>query len=255
MNKAKVSELIIDNQSGIYGLGLAAEEYDESKVRYLRITDIDDNGFLLNDDKKSVSSSNIEEYILNANDLVVARTGNSTGRTYVHDVADGPLAYAGFLIKYVFDEEKINPRYLKYYTTSKTYKDQIKAFVGSTRGNMNANDFKTVSIHYPDRKTQDKLVDLFDNFGSKIKNNNAINTELEAMAQTIYDYWFLQFEFPDEHGKPYKSSGGKMVWNEELKRDIPDGWGITHLGEITNCLDSKRIPLSGKDRETRKQNG
>lgn len=244
MNKAKVSELIIDNQSGIYGLGLAAEEYDESKVRYLRITDIDDNGFLLNDDKKSVSSSNIEEYILNANDLVVARTGNSTGRTYVHDVADGPLAYAGFLIKYVFDEEKINPRYLKYYTTSKTYKDQIKAFVGSTRGNMNANDFKTVSIHYPDRKTQDKLVDLFDNFGSKIKNNNAINTELEAMAKTIYDYWFLQFEFPDENGKPYKSSGGKMVWNEELKRDIPDGWEPCH---IRDCIKHINTGLNPRD--------
>lgn len=70
---------------------------------------------------------------------------------------------------------------------------------------------------------------------SKIDNNNAIISELQAMAKTLYDYWFLQFDFPDENGKPYKSSGGKMVWNEELKREIPEGWevkSLDFLGEI-----------------------
>ena len=66
----------------------------------------------------------------------------------------------------------------------------------------------------------------------KIKNNIKINIELESMAKTIYDYWFLQFEFPNEDGKPYKSSGGKMVWNEELKREIPEGWKIETLGNL-----------------------
>ena len=83
----------------------------------------------------------------------------------------------------------------------------------------------------------------------KIQTNNQINQELEAMAKTLYDYWFVQFDFPDQNGKPYKSSGGKMIYNPELKREIPEGWGVEKLGDITICHDSKRVPLSSNDRE------
>ncbi|RSI03780.1 Type I restriction modification DNA specificity domain protein [Streptococcus sanguinis] len=83
----------------------------------------------------------------------------------------------------------------------------------------------------------------------KIQINNQINQELEAMAKTLYDYWFVQFDFPDQNGKPYKSSGGKMVYHPELKREIPEGWGVEKLGDITICHDSKRVPLSSNDRE------
>ena len=68
----------------------------------------------------------------------------------------------------------------------------------------------------------------------KIQINNQINQELEAMAKTLYDYWFVQFDFPDQNGKPYKSSGGKMVYNQELKRQIPEGWGVDSLWNIAN---------------------
>ena len=137
MNKSTVGELIIDDESCQYGLGLPAEEYAPNKVRYLRISDIDDSGNLLDNDKKFISAPNIKDYILKPNDLVVARTGNSTGRTYVYSEDDEKLAYAGFLIKYVFNSEKINPRYMKYFTVSDFYKKQISGFSGSTRGNMN----------------------------------------------------------------------------------------------------------------------
>ena len=72
-------------------------------------------------------------------------------------------------------------------------------------------------------------------------NNNKINAELESIAKTIYDYWFLQFEFPNEERKPYKSSGGKMVWNEELKREIPEGWECKKLDEVFDFVKG-RIP-------------
>ena len=68
----------------------------------------------------------------------------------------------------------------------------------------------------------------------KIQINNQINQELEAMAKTLYDYWFVQFDFPDQNGKPYKSSGGKMVYHPELKREIPEGWGVDSLWNIAN---------------------
>lgn len=101
---------------------------------------------------------------------------------------------------------------------------------------------------------QKKIGSLLKALDSKIENNNKINAELELMAKTIYDYWFLQFEFPNEEGKPYKSSGGKMVWNEELKREIPEGWEVTTIGDVTVCHDSKRIPLTGNEREEIKGN-
>lgn len=76
---------------------------------------------------------------------------------------------------------------------------------------------------------QQKIASVLSSLDSKIELNNRINAELEAMAKTIYDYWFVQFDFPDANGKPYKSSGGKMVWNEELKREIPEGWEVENL--------------------------
>ena len=76
-----------------------------------------------------------------------------------------------------------------------------------------------------------------------------INDYLEEMAKTIYNYWFIQFDFPDENGKPYKSSGGKMSFCNELNREIPQNWNYTSIGNITICLDSERIPLSNQQRE------
>jgi restriction modification system DNA specificity subunit len=81
---------------------------------------------------------------------------------------------------------------------------------------------------------QIKIGKLLKSIDQKIQINNQINQELEAMAKTLYDYWFVQFDFPDQNGKPYKSSGGKMVYNPELKREIPEGWGVDSLWNIAN---------------------
>lgn len=98
-------------------------------------------------------------------------------------------------------------------------------------------------IPIPSIEEQEQLGNLANSIDKKIENNNKINAKLESLAKTIYDYWFLQFEFPNEEGKPYKSSGGKMVWNKELKREIPDGWKVSNIKnycEITDCLHSKK---------------
>lgn len=86
---------------------------------------------------------------------------------------------------------------------------------------------------------QRNIANRLKSIDSKIKNNFMINAELESMAKTLYDYWFLQFEFPNVEGKPYKSSGGKMIWNEELKRKIPEGWAVENLIETSLCKDIK----------------
>ena len=94
-------------------------------------------------------------------------------------------------------------------------------------------------IDLPDLITQRRIGRVLKCIDDKIENNNKINAELESMAKTVYDYWFLQFDFPDENGRPYKSSGGKMVWNEELKREIPEGWEAKRLGDIFNFVKGK----------------
>ena len=91
---------------------------------------------------------------------------------------------------------------------------------------------KDMLIPIPSIEEQEQLGNLANSIDKKIENNNKINAELESLAKTIYDYWFLQFEFPNEEGKPYKSSGGKMVWNEELKREIPEGWASENFGKL-----------------------
>lgn len=89
-----------------------------------------------------------------------------------------------------------------------------------------------VEIDVPEKDVQDDIARVLSTIDEKIENNNAICSNLEAMAKLLYDYWFVQFDFPDENGRPYKSSGGKMVWNDKLKREIPEGWEVQKIGDI-----------------------
>ncbi|HEL9598549.1 TPA: restriction endonuclease subunit S [Streptococcus suis] len=123
---------------------------------------------------------------------------------------------------------------------------------GSGVPTMNRNHLHPLKVNaFIDKNYQVKLSSILSILDQKIALNNQINEELEAMAKTLYDYWFVQFDFPDENGKPYKSSGGKMVYNDQLKREIPEGWGVKCLGEVSICHDSRRVPLSSKDRENK----
>jgi type I restriction enzyme, S subunit len=119
---------------------------------------------------------------------------------------------------------------------------------------LNSNDIKEYEIRLPSKiSEQQKIAAVLSALDAKIELNQRINAELESMAKTLYDYWFVQFDFPfdfaqgkpNEKGKPYKSAGGKMVWNEELKREIPLGWEVC---ELRNYITSKRgVSYSGKD--------
>ena len=104
---------------------------------------------------------------------------------------------------------------------------------GSGVPTMNRNHLHPIKIRaYRDKICQQRAIKILSLIDKKIKTNNQINKELEAMAKTIYDYWFVQFDFPDQNGKPYKSSGGKMVYHPELKREIPEGWGVEKIENI-----------------------
>lgn len=178
---------------GEYGIGASAVPFDSSKYTYLRITDINDDGTLNKQNLMSVDDINACNYILKKNDIVFARTGNSTGRSYFYDGSDGVLVYAGFLIKFSIDDNKVNPRILKYYTHSKPYFDWVHSFdTGGTRGNINAKTYGTMPIILPSRKIQDKIVSILKSFDDKIELNRRINENLEQQAQALFDFYFIK---------------------------------------------------------------
>ena len=117
----------------------------------------------------------------------------------------------------------------------KTQYNELRNLSSGVRKNLNSNDIRNFVIRLPiELEDQKKIAAVLSALDAKIDCNNRINAELEAMAKTLYDYWFVQFDFPDASGKPYKSSGGKMVYNAKVKREIPEGWQDKQLCQIAN---------------------
>lgn len=150
------------------------------------------------------------------------------------------------LVLLKIDKSKCIPKYLLYTLMSEYVQVQIRRInqTGSIVSNLNISSLKKLKIPLHNFEEQRKIANILSAIDDKIQINNQINQELEAMAKTLYDYWFMQFDFPDQNGKPYKSSGGKMVYNPELKREIPEGWGVeklSHFLTIKNGKDHKHL--------------
>ena len=153
---------------------------------------------------------------------------------YFDTYSDDLVVSTGFATLDVMDP-RVNSKYLYYLLTQNSVISQLQS-IGenstSSYPSIRPEDIGNLSFMFPDIDIQNKIADILTSIDKKIQINNQINQELEAMAKTLYDYWFVQFDFPDQNGNPYKSSGGKMVYNLELKREIPEGWGVEKLGEL-----------------------
>ena len=218
------------NGKGTYGIAASAVPYAKDKYTYLRITDINDDGTLNLDDLKSVDDPEACNYVLQPNDIVFARTGASTGRNYFYDGSDGTFVYAGFLIKFSIDPNKVNPLYVKYFCQSQKYRDWIYSFnIGSTRGNINERTLAQMPIELPSRRQQDLLVENLSKSDAKIKLNNQINRNLEEQAQAIFKSWFVDFE-------PFDG-------------EMPKDWSIGKLSDIAE-YEKEKISLSELTEET-----
>ena len=148
------------------------------------------------------------------------------------------------LVLLKIDKSKCLPKYLLYTLMSEYVQVQIRRInqTGSIVSNLNISSLKELKIPLHNFEEQRKITNILSAIDDKIQINNQINQELEAMAKTLYDYWFVQFDFPDQNGKPYKSSGGKMVYNPELKREIPEGWGVEKLGDFESKIITGKTP-------------
>ncbi|HFU4238672.1 restriction endonuclease subunit S [Streptococcus suis] len=169
-------------------------------------------------------------------DVFLTRTSETLDELALSSVAlnNYPFAtYSGFLKRLrPKNKIKVYPKFIAFYLRSSYFRKTIINHTTMTlRASFNESMFSYLEVYLPDYDEQVRIGDFLYKLNQKITLNNQINEELEAMAKTLYDYWFVQFDFPDENGKPYKSSGGKMVYNDQLKREIPEGWGVERLGE------------------------
>ncbi len=252
-----------------YRLGEICEIYGRIGFRGYTTMDLAENE---NDGAITLSPSNIEngeisfarntylkwdkfyespEIILEKGDVVLVKTGSSIGKTaLVRDIPHPITLNPQFV---VLKKIKADSTFLSYVLKGEFFQKSLDAItVGSTIPTLSQENLSNISIFLPSIENQHCIAAILTSIDRKIALNRAINRNLEALAKQLYDYWFVQFDFPDENGKPYKSSGGKMVWNEVLKRDVPEGWEVKRLRDLINLEDFKRVPLSSSQRANQK---
>lgn len=179
-------------------------------------------------------------------DILISAAG-TVGKTVVFD--GKPSYFQDSNIVWIDNDERlILNKYLYYFYQTKPWQTTN----GSTITRIYNDDLRSIKVNYPESlDDQENISNILLNIDNKIELNNKINSELESMAKLLYDYWFVQFDFPDENGKPYKSSGGKMVWSDDLKRHIPKGWDVSMLKNIAKVINGQSPKGSSYNYEQR----
>lgn len=200
-------------------------------------------------DLMDTSEKEQDIYSIKEGDILITRTSETIDELAMSCVAtkDFPKAtYSGFT-------KRLRPKttgiayhkYLAFYLRGYLFRKAVtnNAFL-TLRASFNEDIFSFLNLYLPEYQEQVKIGDMLYNMERKISLNQKICSELEAMAKTLYDYWFVQFDFPDENGNPYRTSGGEMVWNEQLKREIPKGWKHIEYSELVDIENSSINPSS-----------
>lgn len=220
-------------------VGTMTQHYVDSGIPFLRSLNIKPF-YIDNTDLKYISASFSEELsksILNENDIVIVRTGIPGTCCVVPKEYDG-CNCADVVIVHP-DFSKVNPYYLAAYINIWGQKQILNNKVGAIQQHFNVHTAEEMLVFLPDKETQDHVANLICSVNEKIQVNERLCAELEAMAKTLYDHWFVQFDFPDENGKPYRTSGGAMEWCQELGREVPKGWKAKRVSELTKVITGK----------------
>lgn len=219
-------------------------EYYATEGDYIRLTcgnfDYQNNCF-----KENTSKDNLyyigefrSEFLMKKGDIITPLTEQAIGLLGSTAIIpeSGKYIQSQDIAKIVCKEDLLDKDFAFYLISSTIVKQQLSAAAQQTKIRHTSPDkIKDCIVWIPKLTEQKCIGKLLRTLDSKIELNRAINQNLEAMAKQLYDYWFVQFDFPDENGRPYKSSGGKMVWNEKLKREIPEGWDSIPIGNYAPC--------------------
>ena len=234
------------------GASLSGEFYT-TEGEYIRLTcgnfDYQNNCF-----KENKSKDNIyyvgdfkSEFLMNKGDLITPLTEQAIGLLGSTAIIpeSGKYIQSQDIAKIVCRENLLDKNFAFYLISSTVVKQQLAAAAQQTKIRHTSPDkIKNCIVWIPELTEQKRIGKLLRTLDYKIDLNRTINQNLEAMAKQLYDYWFVQFDFPDENGRPYKSSGGKMVWNDKVKREIPIDWHCGNLFEIavfTNGLACQKF--------------
>lgn len=251
MKKYRLGELIEVSR----GASLSGEFFAK-EGRYIRLTcgnfDYQNNCF-----KENTSKDNLyyigefkEEFLLKEGDIITPLTEQAIGLLGSTALIpeSGKYIQSQDVAKVTCNEALLDQNYAFYLLSSALVKQQLSAGAQQTKiRHTSPCKIKDCIVWLPPLTEQKRIGQLLSTIDRKIALNRAINHNLEAMTKQLYDYWFVQFDFPDENGKPYKNSGGKMVWNESLKRKIPKRWKSTTLGDECQMYQPKTLGLSELD--------
>ena len=220
----------------------------EKPVRLCNFTDVYKNWAIrshMHDSfmKATAKQKDIEKFSIHKGQVAITKDSETRDDigipTYIAD--DFNDVVLGYHCALITPRRDFSGAYLNAYLNTKMAKKYFEGYASGSgqRYTLTLDSIKDIQIWAPENKEdQDRIVKVLNDIDQKIILNTRINAELEAMAKQLYDYWFVQFDFPDENGKPYKSSGGKMVWNEKLKREIPDGWEVKEISSILDKVKS-----------------
>ena len=229
-------------QTGPFGSQLHASDYVDVGIpcimpMNMKGNRVDLTGIAFISDK---DAARLSRHLVEEGDIVYSRRGDVTQKALIGKEQVGYFCGTGCLL--VRPGHAVDPEFLVYYLSTSPIKDWIvNQAVGATMPNLNTGILAKLPLTIPDFDTQKRIASVLSALDAKITLNQRINAELEAMAKLLYDYWFVQFDFPISKemaarigkpaaaGRPYKSSGGPMVYSAVLKREVPEGWGITEL--------------------------
>lgn len=239
MKKYKLSEIATVEISGVD----KKTKDNEIPVRLCNFTDVYHNWAITKEMTDSFMKASANQKEINTLSLrkgQVAFTKDSETRddigipTYIADDFENVvLGYHTALI--TPDKSKLSGKYLNAFMNTRYIQKYFEnnASGSGQRYTLSTETLNAIPVIAPDLQAQEKIGDVFSNIDKKIALNRRMNAKLEQMAKRLYDHWFVQFDFPNADGKPYKSNGGKMVWNEELKREIPEGWEVKSINDIS----------------------
>lgn len=234
-------------------VGTMAKHYEDEGIPFLRSLNIKPFK-IISDDMKYVSaefSNSLSKSILHKGDVVIVRTGIPGTCCVVPAEYDGCNCSDVVIVHP--NTELVNPHYLAAYINFWGQRQIQNNKVGAIQQHFNVHSAEEMLIFLPDITEQEKIAKTIVALNGKIENNTSVCAKLESMAKTLYDYWFTQFDFPDENGKPYRSSGGEMVWNDQLKREIPKGWSCSvisnHIGASKGGDWGKEAPEGNHKKE------
>ena len=253
MNNYISVEVFIENDvSGDWGKEFPDEKH-KTKVFCVRGADINDLniGKIENLPVRYVKEASKDKFLEKGNIIIEISGGSptqSTGRVTFLENIDREVVCSNFCRALKIKKE-YSPKYVFYLLQNIYNSGVFFNFESKTSGIKNLlynSAFENIKVPNRDYSSQQKIENVITVIDKKIQLLHQINDNLAELAKTIYDYWFVQFDFPDENGKPYKTSGGKMVYNDILKREIPEGWEVKRLGEILKKNETT-IKINAKD--------